>query len=251
MTQSEQDPNSTHAASAGEVTAAARATVPTPANVDPDQQLGFLYKALDDNQALIRFLDAKVAFAAAVLAAMTGQVLSNLGTYFPWSGQPVWRQLLVLAFGLAAISTAVLMGLILFPTTNPVANTNLRPATGPLFFLSHLSPRRWQRIFSRNPKYSRLGQDHSEYLTHITGADSAALIRVVSAEVLKVSYIRQIKTDRLRALVVVLASSAFLFVLLLTTNAWHPIPLKPTVVKVEGPLTVNPAPSTKLPAVKP
>jgi hypothetical protein len=40
-----------------------------------DQQLTFLYKVLDDNQNLIRFIDAKTAFAVALLSVMLGKIL--------------------------------------------------------------------------------------------------------------------------------------------------------------------------------
>lgn len=222
-----------------------------PPKSDPDQQLEFLYKALDDNQSLIRFLDAKAAFAVALLSAMVGKVLSNLGDYFPRSAQPLWRQILVLAFAFAAIWAVVLVALIVFPTINPAANTRLLSNTRPLFFLSQLSPRRWQRILSRSPNYSQLAQDHAEYLNQITGSNSLVLLQVISGEVLKVSYIRHIKADRLKALGIVLACCGLLFVLLMAADATLPKPIKPTLIQVPGPLTVNPPPTTKPPPVKP
>jgi len=216
---------------------------PKAAEPDPNQQLGFLYKALDDNQGIIRFLDAKAAFAVALLSAMIGKVLANLGDYFPRGGQPLWRQLLVLAFAFAAIWAAVLVALIIFPTTNPAANTRLISNTRALFFLSHLRPRRWQRIFSRSPKYSCLAQQHDEYLTEIAASNGLALLQVVSGEVLKLSYIRQIKTDRIRVLAVVLACCAVLFVLLMAADATLPKANKPPIVEIPRPFTLSPAPA--------
>jgi hypothetical protein len=123
---------------------------------------------------------------------------------------------------------AVLVALIVFPTINPALNTRLLPNTKPLFFLSHLHPRRWQRIFSRNARYSCLAQDHSEYLSQIAASNSLVLLQVVSGEVLKLSYIRQIKTDRIRVLAIVLACCAVLFVFLMAADATLPKPNKPT-----------------------
>src|SRR6266403_1415594 len=211
---------------------------------DFDKQLEFLYKAHEDNQNLIRFLDAKAAFAVAILAAMVNKVLSGVGLYFPWGAQPHWRQILVLGFGLTALIASTLVVLILFPITNPALNVRLIAATnGPTFFLTQLNPRRWLRIFSRSPNYSRLAQEHSDYLNQVTAVSNAVLLQSLSGEVLKVSYIRQIKTDRLRAVTIVLASCAICFVLLMGTDAILPQPNKPTLVQVQGPVTLNPPPA--------
>src|SRR6266581_1814771 len=94
---------------------------------DRAQQLTFLYKALDDSQSLIRFLDAKAAFAVALLSAMTGKVLSDLGGYFPRGEQPLWRQLIVFGFVVTAVVAFVIVARIVFPTNNPAANTRLLP----------------------------------------------------------------------------------------------------------------------------
>src|SRR6267154_2938661 len=139
------------------------AALSTPAEMcaDFDKQLEFLYKAHEDNQNLIRFLDAKAAFAVAILAAMVNKVLSGVGLYFPWSGQPLWRQLLVLGFGCTALLASLLVVLILFPITNPALNVRLVPTTNePTFFLTQFNPKRWLRFFSRSSKFSRLAQDH-------------------------------------------------------------------------------------------
>lgn len=233
------------------------AVAPDQAKGETGQQLTFLYKALDDNQSLIRFLDAKAAFAVALLSAMIGRVLANLGAYFPWSEQSHWRQLLVLAFGLSATVAIILVSLIVFPTINPALNTNLLPPSGPLFFITELSPKRWRRIFSRSPKYSRLVQDHSDYFSQITAAENLLLLRIVSGEVLKVSYIRQIKADRVKALAVPLVGCSILFALLMVSDASVVKPVKPTLVHVDSPLKLDgavfssPMPSVAQPLAHP
>lgn len=224
-----------------EPTSAVAPSTPSEKSADFDKRLEFLYKAHEDNQNLIRFLDAKAAFAVAILAAMVNKVLSGVGLYFPWGAQPHWRQILVLGFGLTTIIASILVVLILFPITNPALNVRLIAATnGPTFFLTQLNPRRWLRIFSRSPNYSRLAQEHSEYLNQVKAVTNAVLLESISGEVLKVAYIRQIKTDRLRAVTIVLASCVIFFVLLMGTDAILPQPNKPTLVQVQGPVTLNP-----------
>jgi hypothetical protein len=62
---------------------------------------------------------------------------------------------------------------------------------------------------------------------------------VVSGEVLKVSYIRQIKTDRFAALTWTLLVSVVLFAALMGADAALPKATKPQTVLIEGPVTVR------------
>src|SRR6266481_2245975 len=80
-----------------------------------DQKLQFLYKALDDNQGVIRFLDAKAAFAVALLSAMTGKVLADLPFYFPLASQPVWRKGLLFGFWILGLLTGFVVFRVIFP----------------------------------------------------------------------------------------------------------------------------------------
>lgn len=257
MTESAENAKMKQTESNSPAPAALTAIAPDQAKGDTGQQLTFLYKALDDNQSLIRFLDAKAAFAVALLSAMIGRVLANLGAYFPWSEQSHWRQLLVLAFGVSATAAIILVSLIVFPTINPALNTSLLPPSGPLFFITQLSPKRWRRIFSRSPKYSHLVQDHSDYFSQITAADNLLLLRIVSGEVLKVSYIRQIKADRVKALAVPLVGCSILFAVLMVSDALIVKPVKPTLVHVDSPLkldgavSLSPTPSVPQPLAQP
>lgn len=236
MAQSLEDENPGQSSTATATTPIRR---PDSLEIDRAQQLTFLYKALDDNQNLIKFLDAKAAFAVALLSAMIGKILSDFGAYFPWNGQSHYRQLLVLGFAVSAIIAVVLVGLIVFPTINPALNTSLLPPSGPLFFITQFDPKKWRRIFSRSPKCSRLAQTHSDYLTQITAADNELLLQIVSGEVLKVSYIRQIKADRFKALAISLVICSILFSLLLVSDATVAKPIKPMLVHVDNPVRVD------------
>ena len=95
------------------------------AEANPDQKLQFLYKALDDNQGVIRLLDAKAAFAIALLSAMTGKVLADLPFYFPLSGQPVSRKSFLFGFWSFGLLTGFIVFRVIFPVTNPTRNVRL------------------------------------------------------------------------------------------------------------------------------
>ena len=220
-------------------------------NVDLTQQLQFLYKSLDDNQNVIRFLDAKAAFAVALLSAMAGKILSGLSTYFPQNGQPLWLLLLFYGFASTIVLGTFIVFRIVFPTSNPSANC--RPLAGPAppFFLCEMEPRRFGRIFTSNPRFSQLAQDHESYLEQIRASDTVALVRVMSGEVLKVSYIRQIKMDRLAVLARLSALSAILFMALVVTDAMNVKTPVPQLVHLVGPVPLGPVTVASIPPCSP
>jgi hypothetical protein len=207
------------------------------------QQLEFVYKSLEDNQNTIRFLDAKTAFAVALLSAMAEKILSSLGNYLPHGGQAIWRLSLFLGFASALFLAGIIAVRIIFPSSNPSANCRFSSVFKPPFFLCEMNPRRFGRIFTSNPAFSRLAQDHEEYLNQVRSADSDALLNVLCAEVLKVSYIRQIKADRLKALAHATATCVFLFIVLLVTNAMVPSISKPLGAQIQGPVLLSPPPA--------
>jgi hypothetical protein len=205
---------------------------------DPGSKLDFLYKVLDDSQNTVRFLDSKAAYVVALLLAMTGKVLTDLGTYFPWTQQPWSRQCLLLAFGAALAFSVLIVARVVFPTNNPGANTSLISGATPRFFLCELEPRRWARLVSSQPKFSRLAQDHGEYVAQLAAADVRQILVVLSGEVLKVSYIRQIKAERMKALAYALFCTTALFACLEIVDARLVKQSQPFQVQLQGPVTV-------------
>jgi hypothetical protein len=163
----------------------------------------------------------------------------DVGRYFPRGEQPIWRQLLVFAFFGAVCAAAVIVGRVVFPVGNPAINTRLLPHVGPRFYLWELKPRGLGRVFSNSARHSQLAEDHGEYLQAIMASDTATLIQVVTAEVLKVSYIRQIKMERFTWLARMLAASVVLFVVLMAADATLKKMEPPTAVQIQGPVRVD------------
>jgi len=186
---------------------------------DHAARLAFLYKALDDNQATIRFLDTKAAFGVAVLSGMVGTATLQLKTYFPLSEQPQLRLLLFLLFSVAALLAALLATRLIFPTVNPTKNIRMPEGLRPPFFIAELANKSWLSCLFSGPRFCKLKETHAAYLDSMARANQADLLAVMSAEVLKVSFIRQIKANRLRWFTGFLGTSAVLFVCLLVYSA--------------------------------
>jgi hypothetical protein len=207
---------------------------------DPDQKLQFLYKALDDNQGVIRLLDAKAAFAIALLSAMTGKVLADLPFYFPLAGQQLWRKSLLFGFWGFGLMSGFIVFRVIFPVTNPTKNVKMTSGDcKPQFFLWHFEPKSWMRIWSRAPRFSTLALKQETFLEEMKEATTDSLLVCLTGEVMKVSYIRQIKTDRLRAVGYFLFISSVLFVLLITAQSLAPKMSSPQKVQVEGAVEIH------------
>jgi hypothetical protein len=183
--------------------------------------LPFLYKALDDAQSTIRSLDSKAGVGIVVLGAMIAkflereQLTTTLQSHWP-------TKLSALAFVCSAVLGAIFALKTVFPMINPAANVSLPEQTKPQFFIARLAPCRFLRLFSSDPRYARLALTHPEYLHTLRLSEPGALESVVAAEVLKVSFIRQMKTDRLAAFARALVIAILSFVSLIALT--HDVP---------------------------
>jgi hypothetical protein len=214
--------------------------VMTASIITPDQKLQFLYKVIDDTQGITRFLDAKAAFAVALLSAMTGKVLSDLPYYFPLGSQPLWRKAILYLFWTLALMTGFVVFRAIFPVSNPRKNINAIPdECKPQFFVWRFDPKSWMRIWSSAPQFSTMALSQREFVNDIESATTGGLVTSLAAEVLKVSYIRQIKADRLRTAGILLFVSSILFVLLIVAQSLDPRIADPAKIKVEGTVEIH------------
>jgi hypothetical protein len=210
---------------------------------DEGRQFEFLYKALEDSQSTIRHLDVKAAFGIALLSAMIEKTLTGLGAYIPWHGQLVWREGLFVAFLICSILSITVVARIIFPVNNPAQNVSVSAPTALSFYIHNFHPRRWLRFFSTKPSFSKLSLGESELASAVQAASTDALLIVLTAEVLKVSYIRQIKMDRLKAFGWLLAASAALFAGLMVANAVSPQQPAVLPVVLQPPITITASPT--------
>ena len=65
--------------------------------------LAFLYKAIDDNQATIRFLDTKAGFGIAILGAIVGKVLLDRSQLTAFTSHGPLVSILCTLFALTAL----------------------------------------------------------------------------------------------------------------------------------------------------
>jgi hypothetical protein len=175
------------------------------------QVLTFLYKIIDDNQATIRFLDTKAAFGIAILGAVANKLLEP-DQIRASSSHGAVVDILWVALILLVILSAFLGFRTIFPVINPAANVSLPDKLEPKFFISEFGRRGILRLFSSHKRHSTLKTTHAEYSAAVEGATIGELQAVTAAEVLKLSFIRQLKTDRLQWFTRAMIATVILFV---------------------------------------
>lgn len=165
-------------------------------------RLEFLYRSVEDTQNTIRFIDTKAAFCVTLLSGMVAGVLQSHarhGTLF-------------LAF-MAAVGLSLMVCLrVIFPVIKPHKAVAATPAKRlPKFFVSHQPAHHWLRHTFSNSVDGVLCEDHDSYTAAVRDATDDDMLTAMCDEVLMVSLIRQIKTDRLHTAMYALLGTVALF----------------------------------------
>ena len=170
-------------------------------------RLEFLYKATDDAQNTIRFIDTKAAFCVTLLSGMTAGALQ--ATHRPHLAV---HEVIFIVF-LADIGLSLLICLrVIFPVIKPHSAPSPHPARAlPKFFIHHQKGHHWLRHTFSSSVDDVLCEDHASYTASIAAATDADLVTAMCDEVLMVSLIRQIKSDRLHTAMYSLAAAIVLF----------------------------------------
>jgi hypothetical protein len=170
-------------------------------------RLEFLYKAVEDTQNTIRFIDTKAAFCVTLLSGMAAGVLQ--GHREPHTD----LQKVLLAVFVAAVAVSLLVCLrVIFPVIKPHSDHSLHTTrTIPKFFISHHRTHHWIRHTLRSQVDDVLCEDRGSYTAALTGAEDQDLLLAMCDEVVMISLIRQIKSDRLHAAMYMLAGTIVMF----------------------------------------
>ncbi len=173
-------------------------------------RLEFLFKAVEDTQNTIRFLDTKAAFCVTLLTAMMVAFFhfSNRHRHYPHA-----HLLLVALFAGSSLICLSLCVRVIFPTIHLQGAFSVAAAAGPPFFLVP----EWQRNRLRdtlgNPPPKGLEATHASYTASVLAASDLDLVESMCDEVVTISFLRQVKSDRLHLAILVLLFTMFAFVL--------------------------------------
>jgi len=176
---------------------------------DVKSRLEFLYKATDDTQQTIRFIDTKAAFCVTLLSGMVAVTFQATAVTHPY---PHLHEVLLLLF-LGVIGLAVFICLrVIFPVIKPPsAPAHHSPRKLPKYFIFQSKSHHWLRhTFSSSVK-DVLVDDHESMTAVMTQARDSDLVIAMCDELLMVSLIRQIKGDRLHTAMYSLMIAVVLF----------------------------------------
>lgn len=180
---------------------------------DYSSRLNFLYKAVDDTQNTIRFIDTKAAFCVTLLSGMVVGALQG----GPGHPSPLHR-ILYFVF-LASVSLSLLICLrVIFPLIKPHSAPSASPGrVPPKYFIHHGRDHHWLRHTFSSTVENVLADDHTSYTAALSAASDADLVNSMCDELLMVSLIRQIKSDRMHAAIFSLILAILCFMAVMVT----------------------------------
>lgn len=186
--------------------------------MENEKKIEFLYNAISDAQDLIKYIESKTAIIIAILTGYIAtfffsiEIIIKYDEYWSWA---FW--ICFLTFIISLSITLWIVGRLVFPIRNPIANININSSqiTNIQYYIANnLYDSKWAFLFF-NSKKNKLEKDYSTYLTEIGSMSDEILIQSLSQELLKISYIRNIKNDRFRILVTFLIITTVFFIVLL------------------------------------
>jgi hypothetical protein len=181
-----------------------------PANVEQmkyDSRLMFLYMAVQDTQSTIRFLDTKAGFCVTLISAMGAVLLQHHHS----PDTPLEKALL--SVFIASIALALLSCMrVIFPVIKPHSDHSQHTTrTIPKFFISQHPSHHWLRHTLSSSVDDVLCEDRASYTAAMSGASDDDLLISMCDEMVLISLIRQIKSDRLHTVMYMLAVEIALF----------------------------------------
>lgn len=182
--------------------------------MDKNSQISFLVEAISDAQDIIKFIEAKTGIAITIVGAFTVVLftnVSNIVKYYQYYSH--WLFFSLVLFGIGFLACLILVTLIIKPGSNPRDNINFGGEPEPTlrFFLA---PNQNTELFPLQGKKKHiLSIDFKTYLHSVTNADEGKIIKSLTLELMKVSFIRNLKSDRLKVLIWVMLATTIIFII--------------------------------------
>jgi hypothetical protein len=175
---------------------------------DFTSRLFFLYNVVMDVQGTIRFLDTKAAFCVTLLTAMMAAAFQFSSTHHRFPHAHLFLLVIFALFTLLCLSVCVR---VIFPTVHMQGSLSAGGPAEPAFFLVPKSQRHRLRDTLANRPPEGLEATHAAYLACMMAASDADLVRSMCDEVVTISFLRQVKSDRLHLAIQILSLTALAF----------------------------------------
>jgi len=174
----------------------------------------YLKFAIEDAQEIIRFIDAKTAFAVSVIGAYIVGIISMIEKIVKYlDSYSILFWIMFSSFLILLVFATITTTRIIKPTNNPSENINLNGLAEPNlpFYLAGNTYSSWFFRFI-NCYTDKHKHDFKGYLDKLNPVTDESIIQTLTFELLKVSYIRNLKNDRFNFLLTILIISSLLFI---------------------------------------
>ncbi len=182
--------------------------------MDPKDKIPFLTLAINDTQQLIKNIDTKLTVVLTILGAFIVTYFNKIDEIIYHSKElGHWWWLTMILFVYYLIRTIVLTAKILIPTQNPSLHINMGTASSPKvdFFLPTNNYANGDIHLFNDTIMCYLSKNYNDFINEVKNADGNDLIEALSYELLKLSYIRNLKYNRFKALIKSLSTTTILF----------------------------------------
>lgn len=181
---------------------------------DNGSKISFLTDAISDAQELIRFCDTKTAIIITVLGAYVVSFFSCIEKIVEYSsGYSFWFWLFLVLFFLFLALCVLLTTRIIKPTNNPIDNIDFGQQSKPIlkYFLPTNDYSKGAFYPFINSNKFKLKESFEIYSQQLIGVTDQDIISSLTLELFKVSYIRNIKSDRFNILLWLLVATTLSF----------------------------------------
>jgi hypothetical protein len=169
-------------------------------------RLAFLYTIVEDTQATIRFIDTKAAFCVTLLSGMLAAEFQFISRQPANAVHHALQACFIVALGVCL--------LICLRVIFPVIKTHGGETgihRGPKFFIGHNKGGHWFLHTFRNRIGPVLSENIGSYVASLEATTDEDLLHSMCDEVLMISLIRQVKSDRLHAAMICLVATIVVF----------------------------------------
>ncbi len=183
--------------------------------MDKKNQISYITFSITDTQQLIKNIYTKLTVVITIIGAFVfclytnlGKLMANFCEYSPY------LKLTIISLIANIVICIWLTAKILFPTHNPTENITVEDKSPKLKFF-HAENRYADKNLSSffNLESNKLKTQFEKYASLVNMADDEELLDSLIFELLKLSYIRNIKTKRLKTLFAYLIIATITFVL--------------------------------------
>lgn len=186
-----------------------------------EKQIEFLYKAIEDAQRTIRIIDTKAGFILVALGIITPYLSYFANTLWPLMLLKLnFYVLIEIILGISSLSIFLAVALICFKAINPLSSPVQHINTGGCmtnipFYLWDIQPKMGYRDLLTEKCDSILNHNVSELAENYRQSSEGDIIKSLSLELAKLSYIREKKIFRVNKSISLLRIGILLWLLTL------------------------------------